>query len=148
MTAAKNSKKWRFGFRVRCLQPLSHPSTRLFATTVGVKRRSPTLPPDDRESLWQKTPYANLVRYSLSRKYFARIRVGGKLIRQSLKTKVLSVAKLKLADLEKGTGQTRRRSAFDRGDSGVPGFGERISGTARWNSQPQTANKGVLQGTP
>lgn len=50
---------------------------------------------------WQKTPYANLVRYAPSGKYFARIRVGGKLIRQSLKTKVLSVAKLKLADLEK-----------------------------------------------
>ena len=33
--------------------------------------------------------------------YFARIRVGGKLIRRSLETVVLSVAKLKLADLEK-----------------------------------------------
>src|SRR5205814_9491195 len=73
----------------------------LQSDTVGVKRKTPPLPPDDHESLWQKTPYANLVRYSPSRKYFARIRVGGKLIRQSLKTKVLSVAKLKLADLEK-----------------------------------------------
>ena len=59
------------------------------------------LQPGDCESPWQKTPYANLVRYAPSGKYFARIRVGGKLIRQSLKTKVLSVAKLKLADLEK-----------------------------------------------
>jgi integrase len=50
---------------------------------------------------WQKTPFANLVRYVPSGKYFARIRVRGKLIRQSLKTKVLSVAKLRLADLEK-----------------------------------------------
>ena len=33
--------------------------------------------------------------------FFARLRVGGKLIRQSLKTDVLSIAKLRLADLEK-----------------------------------------------
>ena len=50
---------------------------------------------------WTKTPYANLVRYEPSRKYFARLRVKGKLIRRSLKTTVLSVAKLRLADLEK-----------------------------------------------
>ena len=57
--------------------------------------------PDDHKSPWQKTSYSNLIRYAPSGKYFARIRVGGKLIRQSLKTNVLSVAKLKLADLEK-----------------------------------------------
>ena len=49
---------------------------------------------------WQKTQYANLLRYVPSGAYFARIRVGGKLIRRSLETTVLSVAKLKLADLE------------------------------------------------
>ena len=53
------------------------------------------------DSLWQKTQYANLVRYKPSKAYFARIRIGGKLIRRSLKTKVLSVAKLRLGDLEK-----------------------------------------------
>ena len=51
--------------------------------------------------LWQKTPYANLIRYKPSKTYFARIRIGGKLIRQSLKTGVISVAKLRLGDLEK-----------------------------------------------
>jgi len=55
----------------------------------------------DKASPWQKTSFANLVRYVPSDTYFARVKVGGKLIRQSLKTKVLSVAKLKLADLEK-----------------------------------------------
>jgi integrase len=52
-------------------------------------------------SPWQKTSFANLVRYEPSGTYFARVKVGGKLIRKSLETKVLSVAKLKLADLEK-----------------------------------------------
>jgi integrase len=50
---------------------------------------------------WQKTQYSNLIRYVPSGTYFARVRVRGKLIRQSLKTDVLSVAKLRLADLEK-----------------------------------------------
>jgi len=51
--------------------------------------------------VWQKTQFANLLRYVPSETYFARIRVGGKLIRRSLETTVLSVAKLKLADVEK-----------------------------------------------
>ena len=50
---------------------------------------------------WSKTPVPNLVRYRASGTFFARIRVGGKLIRKSLKTKTLSVAKLRLTDLEK-----------------------------------------------
>jgi len=51
--------------------------------------------------VWRKTPFANLVRYVASGKYFARLRIGGKLIRRSLKTNKLAVAKLRLADLEK-----------------------------------------------
>jgi integrase len=58
---------------------------------------SPAVP----ESDWTKTPYANLIRYEPSKKYFARLRVKGKLIRRSLKTTSLTVAKLRLADLEK-----------------------------------------------
>ena len=50
---------------------------------------------------WQKTQYANLIRYVPSGTYFARLRVNGNLIRKSLKTDVLSVAKLRLADFEK-----------------------------------------------
>ena len=50
---------------------------------------------------WQKTQFANLIRYVPSGSYFARLRVNGNLIRKSLKTDVLSVAKLRLADLEK-----------------------------------------------
>lgn len=51
--------------------------------------------------VWQPTQYSNLIRYVPSGTYFARLRVAGKLIRQSLKTDVLSIAKLRLADLEK-----------------------------------------------
>ena len=57
------------------------------------------------ESVWQKTPYANLIRYKSSGKYFARLRVRGKLIRRGLKTTSLTVAKLRLSDLEKGERQ-------------------------------------------
>jgi len=58
-----------------------------------------------KDTLWQKTPYANLIRYEPSGKYFARLRVLGKLIRRSLKTTQLSVAKLRLTDLEKAERQ-------------------------------------------
>jgi hypothetical protein len=54
---------------------------------------------------WQKTPYANLIRYEPSGVYFARLRVKGKLIRRSLKTDQISVAKLRLADFEKSERQ-------------------------------------------
>jgi integrase len=60
-----------------------------------------------KDSEWQKTPYANLVRYKSSGMYFARFRVKGKLIRCSLKTTRISVAKLRLGDLEK---QERQRA--------------------------------------
>ena len=53
------------------------------------------------KDLWLKTPYANLIRYVPSGIYFSRIRVRGKLIRRSLKTTSLTVAKLRLGDLEK-----------------------------------------------
>jgi len=51
------------------------------------------------ESLWIKAPVANLVRYEPSGIYFARAKVHGKLVRKSLDTNVLSVAKLRLADV-------------------------------------------------
>lgn len=50
---------------------------------------------------WQKTPYSNLIRYIPSGTYYARLRVKGKLIRRSLKTDLISVAKLRLSDFEK-----------------------------------------------
>jgi hypothetical protein len=53
------------------------------------------------KDLWLKTPFANLIRYVPSGIYFSRIRVGSKLIRRSLKTNKLAVAKLRLSDLEK-----------------------------------------------
>ena len=58
---------------------------------------------------WQKTSYANLIRYVPSGIYYARLRVKGKLIRKSLKTDVLSVGKLRLADFEKQERQRARR---------------------------------------
>jgi integrase len=50
-------------------------------------------------SLWTKAPVANLVRYEPSGIYFARAKVRGKPVRKSLDTNILSVAKLRLADV-------------------------------------------------
>jgi integrase len=70
----------------------------------------------EKPKLWQKASYANLIRYVPSGVYFLRIRVRGKLIRKSLKTDVLSVAKLRLTDEEKKYRQVAQRQlAMQRG---------------------------------
>ena len=56
---------------------------------------------DQRKPVWQKTQYANVIRYVPSGTFYARIRIQGKLIRKSLETDLISVAKLRLGDLEK-----------------------------------------------
>jgi integrase len=87
------------------------------------------------DSHWQKTQYANLVRYKASKAYFARIRIRGKLIRRSLKTKVLSVAKLRLGDLEKRERQlAEHQVAVAEGsmttDDAVATYRQRLEGDA------------------
>ena len=75
-----------------------------------------TLPsPTERKAdvAWVKTPYPNLIRYKPSGTYFGRVRVNGKLIRRSLETHVLTVAKLKLSDFL----QNHRRLAVKKGQS-------------------------------
>ena len=63
---------------------------------------------------WVSTPVANLVRYKPSGTYFARVRIRGKLFLQSLKTEVMTVAKLRLVDFIKDKqeemGMIRRRA--------------------------------------
>jgi hypothetical protein len=59
---------------------------------------------------------SNLIRYVPSEGLFARVRIKGKLIRRPLKTKGLSVAKLRLADLEKAERQiAEHATAFSDG---------------------------------
>lgn len=74
-------------------------------STAAKTKRGSEPKPAARQS-WTKAPFTNLVRYEPSGVYFARIRVHGKLIRRSLNTTVLSVAKLRLGDFEKSHRQT------------------------------------------
>jgi integrase len=53
------------------------------------------------QKTWQFLPDSHLVRYVPSGVYFARVKVSGKIIRKSLKTDVLSVARLRVADFVK-----------------------------------------------
>jgi integrase len=55
----------------------------------------------EKTSVWQPTQYSNLIRYVPSGIYYARFRVRGKLIWKSLKTDRITVAQLRLSDLEK-----------------------------------------------
>src|SRR5579862_285385 len=72
--------------------------------------------PNEAKSDWESTKEQNLVRYRPSGKYFARFKVGGKLIRKSLKTTVFSVAKLRLPDeIAKHRAVQENRKAFANG---------------------------------
>jgi hypothetical protein len=64
----------------------------------------------EHDSVWQKTPYTNLIRYQSSQVDSARIKVKGKLIRWSLRTNLITVAKIQFADLEKAEHQKTRAS--------------------------------------
>ncbi len=64
-----------------------------------------------KDSPWLKTQYSNLIRYKSSGVYFARFRVHGKLIWKSLKTDQVTVAKLRLGDLEKAERQSAESQA-------------------------------------
>ncbi|MHB8520040.1 MAG: hypothetical protein ACYDH9_04715 [Limisphaerales bacterium] len=75
--------------------------------------------------LWQKTPVSNLVRYVPSAMLFARVRVKGKLIRRSLRTQVLSIARLRLADLEKAERQVAEHATACAG--GKMTFGDALA---------------------
>jgi hypothetical protein len=81
-----------------------------------VNKDQPELKSVERISLWQKTPYANLVRNQRSATYFARLRVNGKLIWRTLKTDKISVARPRLADFVK-----ERRQDQDREHESIRG---------------------------
>jgi integrase len=79
-----------------------------------VKETDPS--PSASKKAWQKTQYSNLVRYAPSGTYYARFRVRGKLIWKSLKTDRITVAKLRLSDLEKAErGAAEQESEVRRG---------------------------------
>jgi hypothetical protein len=61
----------------------------------SLKTTSPSPTKRKTNVAWIKRPYPNLIRYQPSGTYFGRVRVNGKLIRRSLETHVLTVAKLK-----------------------------------------------------
>jgi hypothetical protein len=98
-----------------------------------------------KKQLWQKTQYANLIRYVPSGTYYARIRIRGKLLRKSLETDLVSVAKLRLSDLEK-----TERQAGESSDSVANGrmtagqameiFRERVAG----DGSLKPPHKGIL----
>ena len=75
--------------------------------TAGVKD-SKSEPRKD--SPWQKTQYANLVRYVPSGTYYARVRIKGKLKVKSLETTAITTALMKLKDFEKDERQRAERT--------------------------------------
>ena len=87
------------------------------------------------QPIWQKSQSTNLIRYVPSGTYYARIRIRGKLLRKSLNTNLISVAKLRLTDLEKAERQAgENQDALGNGKmifgQAVDVFRQRIQGDA------------------
>ena len=81
---------------------------------------TPDIPPNNRkreESLskdgkWRSFPKVpNLLQYVSNGNYYGRIKVGGKLIRESLDTSVWTTAKLRLVDFQKKNNESRHQVA-------------------------------------
>lgn len=68
------------------------------------------------EKKWERTNVTNLLRNRQSGTYYARVKANGKQKWRSLKTKVFTVAKLRLADVEN---DIRTQAATVRGDGGT-----------------------------
>jgi integrase len=69
----------------------------------------------------------NLLRYRPSGKYYARLRVRGKLIVRSLKTNRITVARLRLVDTEKAERQRAEHLASDAAANGKLTFGDALA---------------------
>ena len=69
-----------------------------------------------KESPWEKSSISNLVRWKSSKIYFARVKIGGRLIRKSLDTPIMSVARNRLSELIKE--ERERAEAFRPGMQG------------------------------
>jgi integrase len=69
--------------------------------------RQPNLSPDGKWRSFPKVP--NLLQYVNTGTFYGRVKVDGKLYRESLETKVFSVAKLKLGDFVKEKTRKRRQ---------------------------------------
>ena len=84
-------------------------------------------------SFWQKSQYANLIRYVPSGTYFARFRVKGKLVWRSLKTDRVTIAHTRLPDeIEKERRKAESASALVKGKmtggDAIRIYNERING--------------------
>jgi integrase len=75
--------------------------------------------------VWQNTRHTNLIRYKPSGTLFARFKVKGKLVRRSLKTTAITVAMLRLTDLERE--ERQRAESQSAVASGKMTFGDALA---------------------
>jgi integrase len=101
---------------------------------TGTKLKSP----------WQQTPYPNLIRYVPSGTYFGRVKVDGKLIRRSLDTHVLEVAKLRLSDFLKDHRRFTTNKATIKGEMIVELFRKEIEDDHRNTPRTKLYKREIL----
>lgn len=77
-----------------------------------------------KDSPWEKSSISNLIRWKSSKIYFARVRIGGRLIRKSLDTPIMSVARNRLTKLVEE--ERERAEAVRPGMQGKMSFGAAV----------------------
>ena len=104
--------------------------------------------PTTEEPLWEITSVQNLIRYRPSGTYFARFKVGGKLVRQSLETAVFSVAKQRLPDkIREYRSRHESVKAFAGGKMSVGDAVEAYRGKVRANASLKPRSKDYRETT-
>ena len=100
------------------------------------------------ESSWESTSVQNLIRYRPSGTYFARFKVGGKLVRQSLETAVFSVAKQRLPDkIREYRSRHESVKAFAGGKMSVGDAARVYLGKVRANASLKPRSKTTVRAT-
>ena len=107
-----------------------------------------TWPPDGKWRPFPEVPH--LLQYVSNNDYYARIRINGKLIRESLETGVGTTAKLRLTDFLKEQQEACASpisSQLERGPTGV-GFDRVFAPEGNARSTVESGEKGFAGGAP
>ena len=106
------------------------------------RKRDEHLSSDGKWRSFPKVP--NLLQYVSNGNYYGRIKVGGKLIRESLKTKVWTTAKLRLVDFLKENQENRNHAPTPKFSEAVKLFEQELEADLRMKPRSKGYRRGCL----
>ena len=106
------------------------------------RKRDEHLSSDGKWRSFPKVP--NLLQYVSNGNYYGRIKVGGKLIRESLKTQVWTTAKLRLVDFLKENQENRNHAPTPKFSEAVKLFEQELEADLRMKPRSKGYRRGCL----